>query len=79
MEQTNTESDISRTTIYVLVLLTVLVSILGTWTVLSHASGTPAPVVRDQPVATGKVEFMITAPPQSIVDTATGTVGFVIQ
>jgi len=74
------ENDISRNTIFVLVILTLLISILGTWTVLSQITSGPAP---QQPphVASqsGEVSFTLQAPPQPQTSSDKGVVGFIIK
>jgi hypothetical protein len=69
-------TDISKTTITVLVLLTLMISIIGTWTVMSEISS--AKVVQQEPArSTGQIRFSITeAPPPK---TATGNVALDIR
>jgi hypothetical protein len=69
--------DVSRTTIFVLVILTLLISILGTWTVLSQLNAA-TPVAADHATASGKVSFTITPPPQTDA-IASGKVTFAIK
>jgi hypothetical protein len=69
--------DISRNTIYVLVILTLLISVLGTWTVLTHVQGTPAPVISEAGGEnTARVSFSIGKSPAPPQDAATGRVLF---
>ncbi len=70
------EMDVSRTTIFVLVILTLLISILGTWTVLSQLNAA-TPVAADRTTASGQVSFEITPPP--VTAAATGQVAFEIK
>lgn len=73
--------DISRNTIYVLVVLTLLISVLGTWTVLSHVQGGPAPIISDSGTGSdsGKVSFAIAKMPEPKQDLTTGEVVFQIR
>ncbi len=76
------ESDISRNTIFVLVILTLLVSVLGTWTVLTHVEeGFAAPPIAQRTDrGSGEVQFAIVAPKEGAVsEPATGRVVFEIQ
>ena len=60
-------SDISNTTIAILLVLTILVSIVGTWTVLDAAKQVkPAPTASISPhsTAAGYVQLKVDAPPQ---------------
>ena len=50
-------NDISKTTITVLVLLTLMISVIGTWTVLNELSNVKP--VQQSSAATGKVELTI--------------------
>lgn len=63
--------DISRSTISVLVILTLLVSVLGTWTVLSRASQGPE-LPPPPSVASGKASISIEGAQEPVLDAATG-------
>jgi len=68
-------TDISKNTLFVLVILTLIVSVLGTWTVLNNLN---APSVASQASSeTGQVQLVV-APPQTAND-ATGQVVFNIE
>ncbi len=54
--------DISRNTIFVLVILTLIVTALGTWTVLNHIEAGSVPVAQSHPVGSGEVQFVIGQP-----------------
>ena len=75
--------DISNKTIVVLVILTVVISILGTVVVLNEVSNAKivvsqkAPAVSKGATAQGEVKLTILPPPQ--VDTATGQVVLTIE
>lgn len=69
------EEDISRNTLFVLVILTLVISILGTWTVLSHVDNPPMPVNRG-PSDNAEVRMEITQPPEQVVTPTTGQVTF---
>ncbi len=58
------QNDVSRTTVTVLLILTVLVSIIGTWAVLSSmtAPKVAAPSVQDHPVASGVISLRVISP-----------------
>jgi hypothetical protein len=64
------EMDISKTTITILVMLTLIISVIGTWTVLSELNNVK--VVKGS-TATAKVGLTIaqpnTAPPQAVETT----------
>ena len=66
--------DVSRTTIFVLVVLTLLISVLGTWTVVNQLSFAPVSRVAPAPPASGEVGFTVQRPPPPV--TATGKVVF---
>lgn len=71
--------DISRNTIYVLVVLTLLISVLGTWTVLSQVNAPPSPSSGPSNVAQANMEFKIVEPPKSVVgEPVTGNAVFMI-
>ncbi len=78
--QTPASGDVSRNVILVLVILTLLISILGTWTVLSQIGAGHLPS-SSQPAApgSGEVSFTLQAPPGPSIDAATGHVAFVVQ
>ena len=65
-------TDISKTTITVLVLLTLIISVIGTWTVLNEVNNVK---VTKASRAVGQVSLTVSAPPdvQQPVD-ATGKV-----
>ena len=67
--------DISKNTLLVLVVLTIVVSLLGTWTVINEAGKVrvdqSVPSSPTEDTATGKVSLTIT-PPQEV--SATGQV-----
>lgn len=70
--------DISKNTLLVLVVLTIIVSLLGTWTVIHEATNVPVQnvPVQTEDAATGKVSVDIVAPPKPVA--ATGKVIFTI-
>jgi hypothetical protein len=73
------ENDISRNTIFVLVVLTLLISILGTWTVLTQLNNTPMPQQYPaQGQTSGHVSFALAPPAQPSSSQATGHVAFTI-
>lgn len=63
------EVDISKTTITVLVLLTLMISIIGTWTVLNEISNVKT--VQKPSTAQGHVSFTITGPPSEPAKSST--------
>lgn len=66
------DNDISKTTITVLVLLTLIISVIGTWTVLNELNTVK---VTKSSTATGTVSLNIRAPPgEPVTDGATGRV-----
>jgi len=69
--------DVSKITILVLLVLTILVSVLGTLTVMNTISS-PAPSERKAPEATnaasGYVSIGIVGPPEKKISQATGQV-----
>lgn len=72
--------DISRQTIFVLVVLTLLVSVLGTWTVLSHVdAGQTVQSNNIDRVDSGKAVLGIEGPPVRQQNLASGQVVFGIQ
>ena len=56
-------TDISKTTITILLVLTILVSVFGTWITLESLS-TPSPtqIAADHPVETGSVTLQVREP-----------------
>ena len=69
--------DISRNVLFLLVVLTVVFSLLGAWTVLSHVNAGQAPSVPQQRVSSGQVSLTIGSPQTSeMSDFATGKVVF---
>ena len=73
--------DISRTTIVSLVILTLAVSMVGTWLVLSEMSNTQPRYVYEEPSA-GKVQVEILTSDQYnqyVYSTTQGTVGVTIE
>ena len=61
--------DISKNTLLVLVVLTIVVSLLGTWTVINEASRVRVaddPVDEERPT-TGKVSISVAEPPEPVV------------
>ncbi len=71
--------DLSRTTLFVLVILTLLVSILGTWTVLTQVDGGVAPLPSTSSQSSGEVGFSITHARDPPSTEATGRVAFGIR
>lgn len=69
--------DISKTTITVLVLLTLMISVIGTWTVLNEVNNVKAAKAS---TAVGRVSLVVSPPPEAPqpVD-ATGKVMLNIQ
>ncbi len=71
--------DISKQTVFVLVVLTLLISILGTWTVLSQMpQGVVAPVGEGRETS-GTVSLRINPPVGGEPESATGQVIFKIN
>ena len=74
------KEDISKNTLLVLVVLTIIISLLGTWTVISEASkvrtGEITPI-NDQTSTSGKVSINIYQPEQPVG--ATGQVTLNIE
>ncbi len=54
--------DISKTTITVLVLLTLMISVIGTWTVLNEVNNVKATKAS---TAVGRVSLTVSAPPEA--------------
>jgi len=76
------ENDISRNTIFVLVALTLLISVLGTWTVLTQINAGPTPAPNMPQAASGHVQLTIINPnekPQPVSTAATGRVVFDVK
>lgn len=70
--------DISRKTLFVLVVLTLVISFVGTWTVLSQiSSGSAVQQPLPEQASSGKVQLEITPP--SVPSQTTGQVIFNIQ
>ncbi len=71
--------DLSRNTVFVLVILTLLISILGTWTVLSQVNAGPA-AVSAPPAGGGSGHVSLTiGNPQPVVSGTTGHVVLAIN
>ena len=71
--------DLSRNTVFVLVILTLLISILGTWTVLSQVNAGPAAASAPSPGGgSGHVSLTI-GKPQPVVGDVTGHVVLAIN
>lgn len=70
------DDDISRSTIVILVLLTLLISVIGTWTVLSQINAAPA-AQESSSTSSGKVRFALTEDPAT--DQSTGKVVFKLE
>ena len=65
------ETDISKTTITILVLLTLMISVIGTWTVLNEISSVH--VAKQQPsIASGQIQLNIQPPSTPKTSEATG-------
>jgi hypothetical protein len=65
------EEDISKKTIFVLLVLTILVSVLSTWTLIENSSNSANVVpLKDSPVATANVVLMINEQPKPPVANA---------
>jgi hypothetical protein len=73
------ENDISKNTIFVLVILTLLISILGTWTVLSQINAHPASTQATEHLASGQVSFALWHTAEPTATNATGRVAFGIK
>lgn len=69
------ESDIQKSTIVILVILTLVVSVLGTWTVLSQISQPSA----GTPQSTAEMRFTIEPPQHAVGEPITGNVAFTIE
>ena len=73
--------DVSKNTVMILLVLTILVSILGTWTVLEGIVNTRSAATQIQQaesnIASAQVSLTITEPPKPAA--ATGMVVFNIQ
>ncbi|MBN1275748.1 hypothetical protein JXA12_05685 [Candidatus Woesearchaeota archaeon] len=64
--------DISKNTLLILVVLTIIVSLLGTWTVINEAGkvrADAAPAVVGEASTTGKVAIDVAAPPEPVSST----------
>lgn len=68
--------DISRNTLFVLVILTLLISVLGTWTVISQINAVPSTHQATSQSGSGEVSFSLAPPPPPATDGATGRVAF---
>jgi len=79
MDEQTQNQGISQNTIVVLVVLTLLISILGTWTVLSQINASAAPQSVSHNTGSGKVSLSIEQPAPPQVDSTTGHVVFEIQ
>ena len=66
--------DIPRSVVIILLILVIIISILGTWTVLDEISKTKSAAGTDQSTATGKVRLNILAPSEAEPSHATGRV-----
>lgn len=65
--------DIPKATIAVLLVLTILVSIIGTWTVLESISvkeATPLPVEKTVGASEGDIKFSLEEPQEPVEDSA---------
>lgn len=60
--------DLSKNTLLVLVVLTIIISLLGTWTVISESSkmASSSPFTPGNPEASGKVTIDIQPPVQNV-------------
>lgn len=70
--------EISRKTLAVLVVLTVLISFLGTFTVINEVNNLKmASTPQGEPVSTGNIKLTIIAPPGESEDEGVSTTGMV--
>ena len=79
-EISNTQGDISNKTIVVLVILTVLISVLGTFTVLSAISNVNLQSLHTQPTSgstMGKVSVTILGPGEKASTESLNSAGYV--
>ena len=70
--------DISRSTVAVLLVLTVVISVIGTWTVVEVAGGSN-PAMAGQPMDGGQINFDYMKNPankEPKIDSGSGTIGF---
>ena len=68
-------NDISKTVVVVLVILSVLISILGTWVTLSEISNVrPSSVVYKAPAQGGRVSISIISPSEKATSSIDGKV-----
>jgi hypothetical protein len=59
------EEDISKKTIFVLLILTILVSVLSTWTLIENSSGNGKTVlIKDSPIASANIGLVVQEPPK---------------
>jgi len=70
-------ADVSRNTLFVLVVLTLVIALLGTWTVLVQINGGQAVSAPRGSQASGQVQLQIRPPPAHTE--TTGQVVFNIQ
>ncbi len=63
--------DVSKKTLLVLVILTIVISLLGTWTVINEANQAGARTQQSESTSTttGKVSISIERPPQPVSTT----------
>ena len=70
-------SDISKNTIIVLVILTVVISLIGTWVVIDEVNSVQTPGAEgdsNKGSGTGQIKLTIDQPPNPIEVSATGQV-----
>jgi len=76
------DEEVSKNTIVVLVILTVIISVLGTWTVFNEASKvrvvTPVVLPKENYQTTGKVSVTIDGPKETFIG-GTGKVTIAIK
>ena len=70
------DEDISRNTIFVLVILTLLISAVGTWTVLMQINTNNPAAPATVHATSGQVSFTISPPAKPASAGATGQVAF---
>ncbi len=71
--------DISKNTLMVLVVLTIIISLLGTWTVANEATKVSSirQADNDNSVASGKVSLSVSEPPQPVIATGKVTLNII--
>jgi hypothetical protein len=72
------QPDISKTTLAVLVILTLMISIIGTWTVLNEISAVKL-YAKAPSSSSGVVKLNVLPPPGSVPAQASSTTGMVVM